>query len=294
VTRRKTHLALKRIGVLVKPRLKEAANVLVDLSNWLAQRAIEMIAEPIVKTIAPQCRAIIVPREEIAQQVDLIIVLGGDGTMIATSRLMGKPSVPVLGLNFGSLGYLTEFTLDDFFPALAHILRNEVEIESRMMLDCTAGGQDRDLTRQSVLNDAVVNNSALARIIEIECLIDQNPVTTFRADGIIVASPTGSTAYSLSAGGPIIYPTMEAIIITPICPHMLTNRPLVIPDDSEVKLILRSAREKVTLTLDGQIGVRLELNDEVVIKKSEKVFNLVRPPEKNYFRLLRNKLHWGK
>jgi NAD+ kinase len=145
-----------------------------------------------------------------------------------------------------------------------------------------------------VLNDAVVNKSALARIIEIECLIDHQPVTTFRADGIIVATPTGSTAYSLSAGGPIIHPTMEAVVITPICPHMLTNRPLVVPDDSEVKLILRSIGEEVTLTLDGQIGVTLKLGDEVVVHKSEKVFDLIRPLGKNYFQVLRDKLHWGK
>jgi len=252
-----------------------------------------LVAEPAVQEIAPKCQATIVPRDEIGRQVNLIIVFGGDGTMIATARSLDDPPVPVLGINFGGLGYMTEFTLEELFPALETILQGEIGVERRIMLDATVLRQRQPVTVQTVLNDVVVNKSALARIIDIECLVDEQYVTTLRADGLIVATPTGSTAYSLSAGGPIIYPTMEAILITPICPHMLTNRPLVVPHDSTVKLILRSAREEVTLTLDGQTGVALQSDDEVIVRRSQRFFDIIQPPGKDYFQVLRDKLHWG-
>lgn len=286
-------IPLKRVGVVIKPKLKQAQAVLSQLSRWLADHSIALVAEPAVQEIAPECRARIVPREDISQQVDLIIVFGGDGTMIATARNLGDPPVPVLGVNFGGLGYLTEFTLEELFPALDMILHGEIGVQRRMMLDATVLRQHQPIMSQTVLNDVVVNKSTLARIIDIECLVDEQYVTTVRADGLIVATPTGSTAYSLSAGGPIIYPTMEAILITPICPHMLTNRPLVVPSDSTVKLILRSAREEVTLTLDGQTGVAFHSDDEVMVRRSQRFFEIIQPPEKNYFQVLRDKLHWG-
>lgn len=286
-------IPLKRVGVVIKPKLKQAQAILSQLSRWLADHSIAFVAEPAVQEIAPECQAKIVPREEISQQVDLIIVFGGDGTMIATARRLGDLPVPVLGVNFGGLGYLTEFTLEELFPALDMILHGEIGVQRRMMLDATVLRQHQPVTSQTVLNDVVVNKSTLARIIDIEGLVDEQYVTTVRADGLIVATPTGSTAYSLSAGGPIIHPTMEAILMTPICPHMLTNRPLVVPPDSTVKLILRSAREEVTLTLDGQTGVALHSDDEVVVRRSQRFFEIIQPPEKNYFQVLRDKLHWG-
>jgi NAD+ kinase len=289
----KRQIPLTRVGVIIKPKLKQAQAVLRQLSDWLAGHSIELVAEPAVQEIAPECQATIVPREEIARRVDLIIVFGGDGTMIATARSLDHPPVPVLGVNFGGLGYLTEFTLEELFPALEMILHGEIGVERRVMLDATVLRHRQPMAVQSVLNDVVVNKSALARIVDIECLVNDQYVTTLRADGLIVATPTGSTAYSLSAGGPIIYPTMEAILITPICPHMLTNRPLVVPHDSTVKLILRSAREEVTLTLDGQIGIALQSDDEVVVQQSRRFFEVIQPPEKNYFQVLRDKLHWG-
>jgi NAD+ kinase len=286
-------IPLKRVGVVIKPKLKQAQAILSQLSRWLADHSIAFVAEPAVQEIAPECQAKIVPREEISQQVDLIIVFGGDGTMIATARRLGDLPVPVLGVNFGGLGYLTEFTLEELFPALDMILHGEIGVQRRMMLDATVLRQHQPVTSQTVLNDVVVNKSTLARIIDIEGLVDEQYVTTVRADGLIVATPTGSTAYSLSAGGPIIHPTMEAILMTPICPHMLTNRPLVVPPDSTVKLILRSAREEVTLTLDGQTGVALHSDDEVVVRRSQRFFEIIQPPEKIYFQVLRDKLHWG-
>jgi NAD+ kinase len=259
----------------------------------LTEHSIELVAEPPLQDIAPACQARMMPRDEMSRQVDLIIVLGGDGTMIATARSLVQPPVPVLGVNFGGLGYLTEFTLEELFPALEMILHTDFRVQRRMMLDAAMWRHGQLMAAHTVLNDAVVNKGTLARMIEIECLVDEKYVTTLRADGFIVATPTGSTAYSLSAGGPIVYPTMEAMLITPVCPHTLTNRPLVIPSESIVKLILRSAREEVTLTLDGQTGVALQCDDEVVVRRSQKFFEIVQPPEKNYFQVLRDKLLWG-
>ncbi|MCS6807128.1 MAG: NAD(+)/NADH kinase [Acidobacteriota bacterium] len=291
--RRRIHL--QRVGVVIKPTLDpvHAGEVLCRLSGWLTEHGIELVAEPVLHQLAPNCQAHIVPREEMSRQVDLIIVLGGDGTMIATARSVAQPPVPVLGVNFGGLGYLTEFTLDELFPALQMIRDGDFAVQRRMMLDASLWRQGEWITTHTVLNDAVVNKGSLARMIQIECLVDDRYVTTLRADGFIVATPTGSTAYSLSAGGPIVYPTMEAILITPVCPHTLTNRPLVIPSESTVKLILRSAREEVTLTLDGQTGIALQCDDQVIVRRSQKFFEVVQPPEKNYFQVLRDKLLWG-
>ncbi|MDW8167848.1 MAG: NAD(+)/NADH kinase [Acidobacteriota bacterium] len=279
---------------MVKPKIKGAGSIIEHLSRFLAERGIELVAEPIIEEMAPGCRATLVPPEKLPSTIDLLVVMGGDGTMLAAARLMGGRRIPVLGVNFGGLGYLTEFTLEEMFPALERALMEEALVDSRMMLDAFVYRAGQCVAEYSVLNDAVVNKSALARIIQIECWIDGAPVTTFRADGLIVSTPTGSTAYSLSAGGPIVHPSVAAIVITPICPHMLTNRPLVISDQSDVKLILRTPREEVTLTLDGQVGFALQVGDEVIVHKSAKTFDLISPPNKNYFQVLRDKLYWGK
>lgn len=287
-------LDIHRVGLLVKPKITGADPVIEKLSQILEAHGAELWAEEIVEKMSPHCRAQFVSREELASSVDLLIVLGGDGTMLAASRLVGERRIPVLGVNFGGLGYLTEFTLDELFPMVEALFTGEVAIDSRMRLDAGVSREGRAVAQYCVLNDAVVNKSALARMIEIECFVDAHYVTTFRADGIIVSTPTGSTAYSLSAGGPIVHPAVSAIIITPICPHMLTNRPLVISDESEVMLRLRTAREEVTLTLDGQVGFALQAGDEVRARKSARMFDLICPMNKNYFQVLRDKLHWGR
>jgi NAD+ kinase len=287
-------LRIRRVGLMVKPKIKGAGPIIERLSDFLDERGLELLAEPIVAEMAPGCRARLVPREELSATIDLLMVLGGDGTMLAAARLIGGQRIPVLGINFGGLGYLTEFTLEEVFPALERVVAGEALVDSRMMLDAIVQRAGRCVAEYSVLNDAVVNKSALARIIQIECWIDGAPVTTFRADGLIVSTPTGSTAYSLAAGGPIVHPSVAAIVITPICPHMLTNRPLVISDTAEVKLMLRTPREEVTLTLDGQVGFALQVEDEVIVRKSAKTFDLISPMNKNYFQVLRDKLYWGK
>jgi NAD+ kinase len=236
----------------------------------------------------------VIPEEELRQKVDLILVLGGDGTMIATARMLGDCEVPVIGVNYGGLGYLAEFRIDELFTALESILAGDYKLEQRVMLAVELRRGDELVTKNRVLNDVVMNKSALARIIHIETYLNDQFVNSFRADGLIVSTPTGSTAYNLSAGGPIIFPTMNTVVITPICPFTLSNRPIVVPDDSVIEIRLMTEKEDVALTLDGQVGFPIQARDRVIIRKSNTTFNLVQPKNRNYFDLLRDKLRWGR
>jgi NAD+ kinase len=290
--------SIKRIGVIVKPHEPDALETLCRLTKWLSERGITLVGPTEVERerIEHQtgCTIDVVNESELARQVDLMLVLGGDGTMIATARMIGDTQVPVIGVNYGGLGYLAEFPLEELFPALDSILAGQYKVQKRLMLTVELWRGEELVTRNRVLNDVVVNKSALARIIEIEAYLNEQFVNLFRADGLIVATPTGSTAYNLSAGGPIIYPSMNAVVITPICPFTLSNRPLVVPDDSVIAVRLMTENEEVALTLDGQVGVPLQAGDRAVIRKSKTAFNLVQPPNRNYFDVLRNKLKWGR
>src|ERR1041385_8296973 len=290
--------AIKRIGVVVKPHQPDALETLCRLTTWLNERAIKLVGLPEIEreSIEHQtgCAVEVVADTDIAKQVDLMLVLGGDGTMIATARMVSDTEVPVMGVNYGGLGYLAEFPLEDLFPALDGVLEGKYRVQKRLMLSVELWRGAELVTRNRVLNDVVVNKSALARIIEIEAYLNQQFVNLFRADGLIVATPTGSTAYNLSAVGPIIYPSMKAIVITPICPFTLSNRPIVVPDDSVIEVRLMTENEEVALTLDGQVGFALQAADRVLIRKSNTAFNLVQPTNRNYFDVLRNKLKWGR
>jgi len=283
---------IKCVGVVIKPNHKEAWATADDLAAWLKKRNINLIGK--THGEAEKCGIKTVETEEFQTQSDLIVVLGGDGTMISTARLTGSREVLVLGINYGSLGYLTDFRIEEMFPALEMILEGEYEIDRRVMLDVEHFRADKKIAEGRVLNDIVINKSALARIIEIEVNLNRLYVNSFRADGLIVATPTGSTAYNLSAGGPILYPSMNAIVLTPICPFTLTNRPIVVPDEDEIEIKLKNDIEGVVLTLDGQIGFSISAKDKVLIRKSATTFNLVQPPNRNYFDVLRNKLKWGR
>ncbi|HEV2903794.1 MAG TPA: NAD(+)/NADH kinase [Pyrinomonadaceae bacterium] len=290
--------SIKRIGVVVKPHQPDALATLCRLTERLNQLNVSLVGTPELdyERIEHEtgCAVPVVENEEIARQVDLMLVLGGDGTMIATSRLIGDTEVPVMGVNYGGLGYLAEFRIEELFTALEPILAGDYKLERRLMLAVELRRGEDLVTCNRVLNDVVVNKSALARIIEIETYLDDQFVNSFRADGLIVATPTGSTAYNLSAGGPIIFPSMNAVVITPICPFTLSNRPIVVPDDSLIEVRLKTEKEEVALTLDGQVGFPLAAGDRVVIRKSKTTFNLVQPKNRNYFDLLRDKLKWGR
>ena len=292
-----TNNPIERVGIVVKPSHPEAWSTACELAEWLEKRGVAIVGRPFAMGDVvndSECRIDEIEPEKLGEEADLIVVLGGDGTMISTARLIGDNEVLVLGINYGSLGYLTDFRIEEMFPTLEAIFAGEYERDPRVMLSAEHWRGDEMLAKGRVLNDVVINKSAVARIIEIEVNLNGLFVNSFRADGLIVSTPTGSTAYNLSAGGPIVYPSMNAVVLTPICPFTLTNRPIVVPDDAMIELKLDKENEGVVLTLDGQIGYPMKSQDCVRIRKSRTTFNLVQPPTRNYFDVLRNKLKWGR
>ncbi len=293
-----TSSSIKRVGIVVKPHQPEALKTLCGVIQWLDERGIALVGGPEIERERIEhetgCAVEVIETEKLAASVDFMLVLGGDGTMIATARMLGDTEVPVLGVNYGGLGYLAEFRIEELYTGLEAVLSGNYAIEKRVMLAVELLRGNKSVTHSRVLNDVVINKSALARIIEIEAYFNQQFVNSFRADGLIVSTPTGSTAYNLSAGGPVIYPTMNAVVVTPICPFTLSNRPIVVPDESLIELRLITQNEDVALTLDGQVGFPLKPEDKVVIRKSKTSFNLVQPMNRNYFEVLRDKLRWGR
>ncbi len=232
-------------------------------------------------------------RVEVAEQSQLLLVLGGDGTLLAAARLAAPLGIPILPINMGSLGFLTSFKIEEMYPALEQVLAGRFSCSERIMLDVELHRDGNVIERQSVVNEAVVNKGALARMIDLHLTIDADFVCRYRADGLIVATPTGSTAYSLSAGGPIVHPGVESWIITPICPHTLSDRPVVVRDSSSVEVHLSGDTESVFLTLDGQTGIPMQAADVVRMRRAAERLRLIQPAQKSYFEILRNKLKWG-
>jgi NAD+ kinase len=280
-----------RLGIITKPNEPRAAELAARIAEWAADHEINLFVNNRVRDLPPGTFS--ASAREIADHCDLLIVLGGDGTMISTARLVAGRGTPVLGINLGTLGYLTEFAIDEAMPALEYVVRGEYEVDKRTMLDWRVLRDGDQVGAGTALNDVVLNKSALARIIDIDCWVGSHYVTGYRADGLIVATPTGSTAYNLSAGGPIIAPATEALSICPICPHTLTNRPLVLPFGVEIALQMNTHEQEVMLTSDGQIGLPLMTGDRVEIHKSEKTFNTVCAKDRDYFEILRSKLRWS-
>ena len=285
-------IQLNTIGVIVGPKKSEALAVVCDLREWCRERGIELRATADTADEV-ECAHLTLKDGEIAEDLDLVVVLGGDGTILGAARLIGAREIPVLGVNFGWLGYLTEFTLDELFSSLDGVREGRFSLDHRMLLDIHLEREGEIIAVHRALNDAVINKVTPARLIEFECYIDKMFVNHFRADGMIVSTPTGSTAYSLSAGGPIVHPGMRAILLTPICPHMLANRPVVVPGESDIGLVFRQATDGLNLTVDGQIITNLMPDDRITIIASKSTFDLVRPMNRNYFEVLRTKLKWG-
>jgi NAD+ kinase len=282
---------INRIGIVVKPNKPDALALARELAKWLGERHIQVYVD---EDIAPLIHhPLSSPRSEISQQVDFLIVLGGDGTLLSTVRDMEGKNVPILGVNLGGLGFLTETTLEELFSVLEQVLEGRIETEKRMKLCARVLRQGEWVGEYLVLNDVVITKSVLARIINLRSSIDGAYVTTYRGDGVIISTPTGSTAYSLAAGGPIVYPSMDSILITPVCPHTLTNRPLLIHDRATVEFTLESEDSDVRLTLDGQIGCALHPFDRVCVTKAKDYVFFVKSPFKDYFQILRTKLKWG-
>ncbi len=289
---------MKRIGIIAKKNKPEAIPIVRSLVDWLRPKGMDVYLEKEMGTLfspplsGPALRWI--ERGEFPEHVEMIIVLGGDGTLLSVARLVGDHEIPILGVNLGGLGFLTEITLEELYRVLESVvISGHYTADERVVLHASVLRRGERMAEFNVLNDAVINKGALARMIDIETTINGEYVTTFKSDGLIISTPTGSTAYNLSAGGPIVYPSLHCIIITPICPHMLTNRPIMIPDDVVIRATLKTKQQEVLLTLDGQQGFSLEFEDVVEVRKAEGRILLIKSPYRHYFEVLREKLKWG-
>jgi NAD+ kinase len=280
------------IGIISRPRRSNLSVVVPSLLRWLGERGVQTHIDEETAICLPSGSKGLT-REHVADASKLLLVLGGDGTMLAAARLAAPRGIPILPINMGSLGFLTSFTLEEMYPALEETLQGSYSLSERVMIraELVHGGSVAET--HLVLNEVVINKGALARMIELELSIDGDFVCRYRADGLIVASPTGSTAYSLSAGGPIVHPSVESFLITPICPHTLSDRPLVIRDTSRVEMELSGSTDSVFLTLDGQRGIPLQPTDLVRVSRAKEMLQLIRPAKKSYFEILRSKLKWG-
>ncbi len=283
---------MKRIGIVAKPDAGAADEVVRRLVAWLAEQDITPVLDKETAALVPDLGPTQTRRADVPGQVDAIVVLGGDGTLLSVARAVGDLGLPILGVNLGGLGFLTATTLDEMIPALQAFVSGRLIAEERMLLSARVRRGAERVAECLALNDVVIMKAAMSRIIELSVTVDSQAATAYRADGLIIATPTGSTAYSLSAGGPILFPTMDAVVLTPICSHTLTNRPVVLPGASRIEVTLQSSQEAMC-TVDGQIGVALRDQDVIEIERAPSRIRLARIPQKHFFSVLRTKLKWG-
>ena len=282
----------RTIGIIYKRSFELARLEAQKLENWLKAKGLAVFSEEVSggeNLNSHQDTPSIFPKD-----MDSLVVLGGDGTLLGAARTVGQYGIPILGVNIGGLGFLTEIPLKRLYPAVEMMLQGRLEVESRLMLETRVLRDKSEICRFPVLNDVVINKGALARIIDLDVHINDQFLTTFRSDGLIISTPTGSTAYNLSAGGPILYPTLTNFVVTPICPFSLTNRPIILPDSDIVSIGMgKESEEEVSLTFDGQVGFDFSYGDRVVIHKSKNKIKLIKSPDQTYFEILRAKLMWG-
>jgi NAD+ kinase len=282
---------MKHIGILIKPGFTEAKALLQQLVPWLKSRGQIPLLDPLSAEVVGEGTSY--PKREMAALADLLVVLGGDGTMLAAARLLEGRATPILGVNTGGLGFLTEVTPDEIYKALDSIFENAYTVEERLMLRSRITRHGQQVGGASVLNDVVLSKGTLTRMVQMEIRINRQFVTGLRGDGLIISTPTGSTAYSLSSGGPILNPAVHAVILTPICPHTLTNRPIVIPQDARIEIFISSREEGAMATFDGQVGISLRHEDMIEVSASDHYAKLIRFPERTFYEVLRKKLKWG-
>jgi len=282
---------LKKIGVYAKKNHPDVERIALEVNEYFQRHKIQVFFEDHLAEQVGQVKGY--SGEELPDLVDLIIVLGGDGTLISVARLIGHRNVPILGINLGRLGFLTEVTLDEMPAMLDRVTRADYVISERMMLDASIRRNGEVVGSYTVLNDVVINKGALARIIDMSTSVDGRHLSTFRADGLIISTPTGSTGYNLAAGGPIIYPEINSLVISPICPHMLTNRPIVVWSKSMIEVEVSFEDDVVFFTADGQVGRKLLPGDILEVRRSEARTRLISSPTRDYFEILRTKLSWG-
>jgi NAD+ kinase len=282
---------MKTIGIVAKRGRRKALALTRKIFTWLRRRRRIVLLD--VDTAQALGLPDAVTKREMMDRADLVVILGGDGTLLSVARLSNARQVPILGVNLGGLGFLTDVKPEEVFQSLTRVLRGQYQVERRTILAASVIRGHKTVRRFQALNDVVINKGALARIIDLEASVDGEPLCTFKADGLILSTPTGSTAYSLSAGGPVVEPSVEVLLVSPICPHTLTNRPIVLPDRERVQVTLRAADEDVVLTVDGQEGMSLTSGDVVEVRRSRNKVVLVRSPERTFFEVLRTKLSWG-
>ena len=282
---------MKKIGVFHKLKAPIDNTVMGELVHWLRKRDYQVCMDRDTAALIDESSPY--ERNDIPQQADLLIVLGGDGTLLSVARIAHPYNVPILAVNLGSLGFLAEVPLPELYPALENILNGKFDVERRMLLNARLWRNGEKVEDCNVLNDVVINKGVVARIVNLQVLVDNQYMTSYRADGLIIATPTGSTAYSLAAGGPIIHPSLHMLALSPICPFTLTNRPILIPDNSIIQVKLTTKNEDVHITLDGQVGWEMRAADTLEIQKTKTTLKLVTAPGKNYYQTLRQKLNWG-
>ena len=281
----------KSIGILAKPKFPEIKSTLQDVIAWLRARSIDVILDQTAAMLLGEQGGY--QNTQLASKADVLLVLGGDGTMLNAARLAAERGIPILGVNMGGLGFLTEVRLENLFPSLERVFANDFVLDERLMLRTNILRHGETVAQGVVLNDVVIGKGTLAHMIELKIAIQGRFVTNLRGDGLIVSSPTGSTAYSLSAGGPIIDPAVQSLILTSISPHTLTHRPLIVPGNVKIDVTLTSKDDGAMATLDGQMGVAITQGDTIMIQTSEHRTRLIRFPESNYYDVLREKLKWG-
>lgn len=284
---------MRRVGIVARGDRTEARAVVEALVGWLAARGGEGVVDADTAAALGLAGALVADRRALPGKVDLIVVLGGDGTLLSVARFVEGRDVPLLGVNLGGLGFLTATTLEALYPTLEAVLRGEYAAEERMVLRAELAREGGPAVEQLALNDVVVAKGALGRLIDLEVRADGEPMTAYRADGLIIATPTGSTAYNLSAAGPILFPTMDAVVLTPICSHALTNRPIVLPGSTRLDVVLLTDSPDVVLSVDGQAGGPVTARDVVRVRRAPARIRLIRDPRKSYFEVLRAKLKWG-
>ncbi len=285
-------MAIKKIGIVSKPRKKEIREIVLPLVEWLKKRDIEVCFDKETGSILESSEKCLT-RNEMPGKVDLLMVLGGDGTLLAAARSLHHHPVPIFAVNLGGLGFLTVITQEELYPELEAVLAGNYISERRVQIEGELIRADEVLSTYRALNDVVLNKGAIARIQDFEVYVDGMFISNYKSDGLIVCTPTGSTAYSLAAGGPVVTPAVEAFIVTPICAHTLTNRPLVLPDTATIDVIVKSPREAAYLTVDGQVGIATHSDDIVRLRKSDSYIEVIQPSRMNYFEILRQKLKWG-
>jgi NAD+ kinase len=281
-----------RVGLIAKPDAPAAPRVIRQVVEWLAAHGMTAVLEKETAGLVPSASVQAASKPELPGLVDLLIVLGGDGTLLSMARAVGDLGVPILGVNLGGLGFLTATTLDEMVPALEAVRAGGMAIEERMVLGARLIRSGQTVGEYSALNDVVITKSAMSRIVDLAVSVGGRHATAYRADGLIISTPTGSTAYNLSTGGPILFPTMDAVVLTPIAPHTLSNRPIVIPASERIEVTLLDDQD-VMLTMDGQVGVPLRERDTVEVQKAAARIRLLRFPQKDFFSVLRTKLKWG-